>query len=424
MSPNATPEYYGYKIGENIVPYINKSIAEFGECYIGEGTHIVGRSDSNWNQGNPYSDNCICWGWARKHDVVLKGAGKDKTILRFADNVQSRYLMGNEAPYVLMLQTNYNESCNNTVISDITWDGNYENNSTTSTIDGIRIRGENTTIKDCKFINFGVGEKLHAETFQIFATTIDKSGKGPNIINNLFGLPGRKSNTKSGFVCENTFIGVGGKNTLVKNNIFNNCLFDSKTQQSPLHAITLMDCSESEVSNNLFDTFQGCCIYMDSWTNDGVEIKNNIANNVWIFFSLTCQSWPNDNQISFNKNFKVHSNNVILANGPTQYQHDVSPGPSHFCGYVYAPEIDKIKHPGFENVIIENNNVTLGCYDNNGFISESGKLICFYGSPVGPEKIKLGENNFTSSKKTIIKSAEPKKKKNIFQIILSLFFKK
>ena len=42
---NKTPEYYGYKIGENIAPYINKCIDEEGECYISEGEHLFGRTD-------------------------------------------------------------------------------------------------------------------------------------------------------------------------------------------------------------------------------------------------------------------------------------------------------------------------------------------------------------------------------------------
>ena len=83
---NNTPEFYGYKLGENIAPYINKCIDLVGECYISEGEHIIGRDDSNWNSGNIWNDNSIVWGWNRKHNVKIIGAGRDKTTLKWINN--------------------------------------------------------------------------------------------------------------------------------------------------------------------------------------------------------------------------------------------------------------------------------------------------------------------------------------------------
>ena len=413
----STPEYYGYKIGENIVPYINKCIEDTGECYLSEGTHIVGRSDNDWTKGAPWSDNCIAWGWARKNGVKLIGKGIDQTILKFADNVQSRYLFNQVQPYVLMLQTNYNESCNDNLISGITWDGNYDNNSSTSTIDGIRIRGNNNTVRNCKFINFAVGDNRSAECFQVFLVTIDKNGTGNNVINNIFTSPGNKKNSPAGFCPENTFIGVGGVGAKVQGNIFKNCIYDVVNQQSPCHGITLMQTTNAEVNNNIFDTFQGSCIYMDSWENEGAKIKDNVAKNVWIFFNLSCQAWQDPNQISFNKNFTVSNNDITLTIGDCYYQWDQPAFTSIFTSYVNDPNLDHTKYPGFENILVSNNKVTLGYRLVNNVYSESPKLMCLWGQPITEDKIKLVDNTYVSIVPTVTK-----KKESFFKKLIDFLF--
>ena len=394
IEKESTPEFYGYKIGQNVAPYINKCINDTGKCYLSAGEHILGRNDRNWNEGNPWNDNGISWGWNRVHNVQLIGAGKDKTTIRLIDNSQSKEAFGNkDIKYILMLQTNYSVSCDNTLIEGITWDGNYQNNNDSVTIFGIRIRGENTIINGCRFINFGVGKYNRAECFQLVLGPIDPNGKGPTIINNIFEKIGNKSGSPAGFVPENTLIAVSGINPIIKNNIFSKCIFDRVNQQSPLHAITLGGTKDAIIEANLFDSFHGACIYMDSWKNENVVIKQNIAYDVWAFIGFLCKKWDDPNQIFNITNCSISQNTISLSNGETTHQWDAVGYPSAFFGYVNDPLVTENK---FNNITIVNNKITLGYLSKNGVNTESSKMICFYGNRINPE-IDLTSNIFTST---------------------------
>jgi hypothetical protein len=227
-----TPEYYGYELGKNIVPYINQCIRETKECVISEGIHIFGRNDKNWNSGNVWQDSTITWGWhGINDDIKIYGAGIDKTILKLINNVHTKALYDIPSDAIYMLQTNYYLSCNNIVISGITWDGNYSENSGSSTINAIRIRGANTIISENKFINFGVGASQKCECFQVFVGPINQNEQGPIIKNNIFSNVGLKQNSPKGFVPENTLLAITGMNPVVSGNIFIDCIFDKKIQR-------------------------------------------------------------------------------------------------------------------------------------------------------------------------------------------------
>ena len=410
MDIRSTPEFHGYTIGQNIVPYINKCIEETGECYIGDGVHNVGRNDRDWNTGNVWGDNTIQWGWSRKHNVKIIGVGIDKTILRYVDNVQSRYLLDNPRDYVLMLQTKWNVNCDDNLIEGITFDGNYQNNSSTSTLFGIRIRGSNNKINACKFINFGVGDSQRHECFVLSIGPIDKKDKGPTVTNCYFSKPGQKKNSLPGYVPETTFIAVGGTDLVVANNVFEDCNYNIVNQQSPLHGVTIGESVNAIITSNKFINFQGKCFYTDSWVNIGAKYINNEATNVWSFIHMSCQYWNDDNQISFNKDILIENNNVLLSNDMCYYQWDKNGYVSSFFSYIYDFNLNKTKYAGFENVIVQNNHVTLGYININGKTIESDKLVCSMGvSVVDSKKIQLLDSNkFTSSlpfeKKTIRKS--------------------
>jgi len=393
-----TPEYYGYKLGENIAPYINKCIDETGECFIAEGTHIVGRNDTEWNKGHVWSDSSIVWGWNKKNNIKIIGAGKDKTILKYVDNVNTRFLFGTDAPIVYMLTTNYDASCDNNLIEGITFDGNYENNHDISTVCCIRIRGANNIIRNCKFINFGPGDKSNHECFQVFVVPVNKGDKGSHVLNCEFISVGNKKNSPSGHCPENTMVAVGGRNPTVKNNIFKNGAFDIVNQQSPIHAITAGESIGAEISENLFENYQGACFYVDSWTNIGTIIRNNKAINVWNFIVLTCQRWTNEAQISFNKDFIIEDNEISLSNGNVYYQWDLPPISSIFFCHNHEPQLNKNLYPAFDNILIKNNKITLGYREvKNNIFEESYKVVGFMGGPVGENKIKLENNTFIST---------------------------
>ena len=396
MNTQSTPEFYGYTIGQNIAPYINKCIEATKECYLSAGTHIIGRNDSNfWGVGNVYSDSIITWGWGPvKTDVKLIGLGKDKTILRFIDDVQSRRLFNSPADYVFMMQPKYDESCDNLLVDGITWDGNFTHNSGSSTINGIRARGKNITVQNCKFIDFGVGANQKSECFEVTVGPINNTDKGPNVYNNTFTKPGAKSNSPAGFVPEHTYLGIWGNDIIVDNNEWINCIYDVKTQQSPLHAMTIGPSKNAILTNNKFNNFHGGCVYMDSWTNDGAIITGNTGYNVWEFVQLTCQTWGDPNQISINTNFKITKNNIQLSSDLQYYEWDKPGSVSSFFGYCYDPNLDTTQHKGFQNIVVDNNIVLLGTYKNaDGTTKTSEKLICYWGNAVGPDKINLSSSN-------------------------------
>lgn len=393
---NNTPEYYGYKIGMNIAPFINKCIDECGECYISEGQHVMGRNDTDWQLGHVWSDSSIVWGWNKKHGIKIIGAGRDKTILKWVDNCNVAYIYNKVADVITMVATNWNEYCNDNWIEGITFDGNYQNNKK-STMLGIRIRGANNTIKSCKFINFGVGPAQTHECFQIIVGPDDDSLKGTAILDNYFSLPGEKSNSTEKHVPENTCIAAGGYEALISGNVFENMDFNISNQQSPLHGISLAFSKNAKITNNKFINFQGCCIYSDSWTNQDYVIENNIAQNVWQFIQFTCQYWDNSNQISFNKNVIVKNNDIELSTGDCYWHWNAPPIVSNFCGYVNAPNVDHEKHPGFENILITKNKVKLGYRINNKKTEQSTSLFCYWGNNVSEDKIKMIDNEFKSS---------------------------
>jgi hypothetical protein len=392
-----TPEFYGYKIGENIAPYINKCIDETGECYISEGEHIFGRNDEEWHKGHVWSDSCITWGWNRFDNIKLIGAGYNKTIFKLIDNVNSKNLFGTPAPIIHMLSTNYNVSCDNNLIEGITFDGNYENNHDISTICAIRMRGSNNTVKNCRFINFGPGNQSDHECFQVFCVGHGKLDDGAKILNNIFESVGKKKNSKKGHCPENTFVAVGGKAPQIKYNTFKNCEFDIVNQQSPLHAITIADSLNAEITDNTFENFQGNCIYIDSWTNKNAVIVNNRGTNIWNFIALTCQHWQNQDQISYSEDFCIENNDVVLSDGDIYYQWDQQPIVSVFFAYNHDPKLNINIYTGFKNIVAKDNKITLGHRIVNGITEVSNVLKCYWGYSASTDKILLTNNQIFSN---------------------------
>lgn len=394
MNITSTPEYYGYKIGQNIAPFINLCIEKTNECYIGPGVHIMGRNDKLWRVGNVWGDNMIQWGWTRKYGVKIIGAGREKTTLKLIDNVQSRYLMDQDRDSVFMIHTNYNQSCDDCTIRGITFDGNYRANFQTSTINAIRIRGENPSIQDCAFMDFGVGNNQKAECFYVAVGPINGDGIGPVITNNLFTKMGGKTNSPAGFVPEQTLIAFGGKNAEVTKNVFVDCTFHPKNQQCPLHAIAFGQTENALISENIFINFNGQCIYNDSFTNKGARIVNNKALNVWNFVQLSCQKWADPNQITFNQDHLISKNLVILSSDPTYHQWDRPPGISSFFGYIYSPELDKTKYAGFKNIVVDDNTIYLGeQIVNKKNRKYSDLLVSYWGGTVDKSKILMTDKN-------------------------------
>ena len=391
------PEFYGYKLGMNIGPYINSIIEKAGTVYLSPGEHILGRNDSDKSKGNIYSDSIITWGWGdRKSGVQIIGEkGWDQTSIKLVDRVHTKWIYGSVAPYVLMLQPKYDVSCDNCVIRGITFNGNYTNNGESSTVDGIRLRGQSTVVDSCRFVDFGVGKDNAAECFDVVLCPIDLSTQGPTVQNCIFTQPGRKSQSAAGFVCEHTLCAVSGHNTKVINNTFKDCVFDPVTQQSPMHGVTLSSASGAVVAYNHFTNFQGGAFYVDSYSNDGVQIVDNDGVDVWNFIQLTVKQWPDLNQISLHANYDIARNNVRLANGGSPYQWDIpAQGPTGFLGYCFDPSVDRTKFPGFKNVRARNNKVTLGYWKNSkGVTVESTKLVCYWGNPVGDDQITVDSSN-------------------------------
>jgi hypothetical protein len=250
-------------------------------------------------------------------------------------------------------------------------------------------------VRNCKFINFGVGDNSVYECFQLSLLSISPDGVGGVVENNLFELPGKKDKNAVGFIPENTFIAVSGHNFVIQNNTFRNCESNELTQRSPLHGITIggqFPTKTVTIKNNTFENYQGVAIYIDSWSNDNVIITENVAKNVWIFLYISSQKWPTAGQTSVSKNFKLTDNTVVLSNEKAYYQWNAASSfDPVFFGYNNDPSVDRKKIVGFSNFEFDNNIIRINTDADKAFIK------CFYGNPVEKDVIKTANNMFVNN---------------------------
>jgi len=268
--------------------------------------------------------------------------------------------------------------------------------------------GSNNVIENCEFKGFGVGV-ANAEAFALqsyLPTTAADNSQGAIVRNCSFNTPGANSRTVATYIEANTSIAIGGNGATGKYAVgcviegcdFTNNLFNTN-QRSPLHGISPVATRGCVVRNNTFTNYQGQHIYVDSYKNFNLVIKDNSATLCPQFISFVVQNWPRMTGLpsyapliaSF-VDVTIENNTVGLA-GPNSwyYNFNLPPLTALFFLYQYDRDVTDLYNPGlipgFKNINLQGNTITNSngndiVYNNGGYWPASGSYA--NGAPGGP----------------------------------------
>jgi len=399
----------------NCARAINLCLQETGVVEFDEGTYIIGGIGIT----NPL-DASIYWGYPAKYlrGIKLIGKGKGKTIIKFAASTGTHSVL----PYgfnIFLVNTysyigdDQSFDAGDCVISGITFDGNYDENWDPinpyfKSVGGVRLIGSNNVIENCEFKGFGVGV-ANAEAFALqsyLPTTAADNSQGAIVRNCSFNTPGANSRTVATYIEANTSIAIGGNGATGKYAVgcviegcdFTNNLFNTN-QRSPLHGISPVATRGCVVRNNTFTNYQGQHIYVDSYKNFNLVIKDNSATLCPQFISFVVQNWPRMTGLpsyapliaSF-VDVTIENNTVGLA-GPNSwyYNFNLPPLTALFFLYQYDRDVTDLYNPGlipgFKNINLQGNTITNSngndiVYNNGGYWPASGSYA--NGAPGGP----------------------------------------
>jgi hypothetical protein len=399
----------------NCARAINLCLQETGVVEFDEGTYIIGGIGIT----NPL-DASIYWGYPAKYlrGIKLLGKGKGKTIIKFAASTGTHSVL----PYgfnIFMVNTysyigdDQSFDAGDCVISGITFDGNYDENWDPvnpyfKSVGGVRLIGSNNVIENCEFKGFGVGV-ANAEAFALqsyLPTTAADNSQGAIVRNCSFNSPGANSRTVPTYIEANTSIAVGGNGATGKYAVgcviegcdFTNNLFNTN-QRSPLHGISPVATRGCVVRNNTFTNYQGQHIYVDSYKNFNLVIKDNSATLCPQFISFVVQNWPRMTGLpsyapliaSF-VDVTIENNSIQLA-GPNSWYYNFNNPPynASFFLYQYDRDVTDLYNPGlipgFKNINLQGNTITNSngndiVYNNGGYWPATGAYA--NGAPGGP----------------------------------------
>ena len=399
----------------NCARAINLCLQETGVVEFDEGTYIIGGIGIT----NPL-DASIYWGYPAKYlrGIKLLGKGKGKTIIKFAASTGTHSVL----PYgfnIFMVNTysyigdDQSFDAGDCVISGITFDGNYDENWDPvnpyfKSVGGVRLIGSNNLIENCEFKGFGVGV-ANAEAFALqsyLPTTAADNSQGAIVRNCSFNTPGANSRTVATYIEANTSIAIGGNGATNKYAVgcviegcdFTNNLFNTN-QRSPLHGISPVATRGCVVRNNTFTNYQGQHIYVDSYKNFNLVIKDNSATLCPQFISFVVQNWPRLTGLPSYAPLIASfvdvtiENNTVGLSGPSSWYYNFNNLPlnASFFLYQYDRDVTDLYNPGlipgFKNINIQGNTITNSngndiVYNNGGYWPASGSYA--NGAPSGP----------------------------------------
>jgi len=377
----ARPEQFGAVADgvTNCAPAINQCLSQFGAVELGEGVYVLGDS----GQTNPMGTlrSCIMFGWGEgnRDGIRITGAGRGRTILKFADDTSAKRdsPVATSAFMIRSISPVYHgHEVRNTRISGITLDGNYDGRNQDATISGIDVTGPGMVIEDCEFLRFGVGP-MNGESFVVFCTLAADSADGSQgtvVRRCSFHTPGRNARQPvgGGSVEAVTYVCVGGA---LEAGIFASgcavmdCTFkgkSSETQTSPLHGVTPVYTTGFQMTGNRFGDFEGTCFYVDTGIHRGTRITGNTVTNGNNFVHLTSQnmfrfrpSYPrefNARSIAIHDDVLVQDNSVQLGAPITMFwlaNREV--WPSMFATYIWDRDFGpdyREDASGFDRVMV------------------------------------------------------------------------
>lgn len=330
----------------------------------------------------PSNRRSIVWGWGPQKMARISGAGIGKTVLKVCDNL-IHGLDASRTAHRMLLSRGEGEKdlfdCPAT-ISGITFDCNMRGNGGVFTTTAMRVIGIGTVVQDCEVVDYGPGGFLRdgkpqhtPEAFVIacgLPANAPQLSQGPKVLRCHFRTPARKTISPAKYTTENTQVALGGNmpNAVMAHGVrVEGCTFTGdfsrRSQQAPLHAITVSSCVGAVITGNTFTDYEGTCVYADSGSQWGTVVENNTARNVWKFCQYTCANWIRQGsaawQIPRYDGIRIRGNDVTLTSEPTTYAWDAAEGRSAFMGYLYDRDLDPSLYPGFVDFVIEGNSIVI-----------------------------------------------------------------
>jgi len=218
------------------------------------------------------------------------------------------------------------------VVRDLTVDCGFDQSAKNVCHEAIALTGSHCRIERVKCINFGVGYNPNASPpvpIECFVLEVATSSHSPvqdsdAILGSIHdcvitqpGSNGTITGWPGGFIPEITCILLAGSGTgptplayggsVKGNRIYN--LNKDDNQTSPIHAITLVRCQQSEVADNEIANVDGAGVYIQSWQEQDLVIRNNRMSNVNTGILMSASTVPSD----LHQYTKVHDNVILLG---------------------------------------------------------------------------------------------------------------
>ena len=324
-----TAEMYGAIAGDSNddSTAIASCLTANGECYLGAGTYLI-------------SSKIVLTSNQR-----LIGAGREKTIIRLADNCsQYTALAPNVAAKLYPIATGTTNQTD-IIVKGLTLDANFNgqtNGNWTNTIGGVALNGFNHRIEDVKVIGTGVGGSssvaMPASYAESFCIIIDQAGS--SAVTNYSVIIGCEVTSPA------SMSGDGDTSCIVMHvedggGLIKDCWVHDITQDSGflpgnLHCYSAYG-KNITVQDNVAINCYGNGFYGDTWSNYNIVVKNNtfhdthraiwinnatwvnceFSNNKWDNFSIVDAGWDMSRMSSGNywEDWSAHSGIVISDNG-------------------------------------------------------------------------------------------------------------
>jgi hypothetical protein len=252
---------------------------------------------------------------------VIEGQGMDKTKIVFQAADVGNFMpafnvafgIGTPPPPI---------PADNVVIRDLTIDCYHTRAGSTSTVTrgAIQVYGANFRVERVKAVNFGVGTStLTQECFVIIAYGWGSSRALGTIQDCVVTQPGTHTSVP-GSIAEITCLGLGGQGSAsdtlgLGGRILRNRVLDipyivsqGPYQPSTPHAITISNCIGTEIADNEIINCDGVGVYVGSWTDENLVIRNNRMIGINMGVALGIAPWP------VNTPAPNHSGTKILEN--------------------------------------------------------------------------------------------------------------
>jgi hypothetical protein len=352
-------EWFGaYGDGDAVMPHddqqaINQCLSAYGRVRLLAKTYGV--------RGKPEVYNAAVSYHALDLGPYFRiiGSGRERTKIKLLAGTNPRGGGPGDNYFTIISNRAFHESAEHIVISDLSIDCNFDAQDKHTTIHAVAIRGGGGLVERVNFRGYGTGRSPESgssrECFVVHQTLVFKdagSCRRAAVYRDLDFTDCGHNGMLDGGVAEITHIALGGANNfenagwimpqgrdpefdptnggeneknwwpayggLVENCVIHDEEFEPAVQKSPLNGITYGDCIGLTVRGNRVENWEGSAVFTMSWWNRNTVIVDNL--------------------------FRGVTNGIVLNMASTEGK--------------------PIQCPRHENVLIANNQITLGAHRN------------------------------------------------------------